>query len=328
MAELLVLIDHSESAPRKISLQMLNAANQVAQASGDTVAAVWLGEGGAAAADTLGAHGAAKLYTWDSADAQGYVTLPQVEALQQIVETAGADVVFFSSSNHTKDVAARLAIRIDGGVITDATGLEVVDGKVSATKEVFGGDLITRCTFADGKKQLVCIASNAFPVEQTGGGAAEVVAVDVALSEAATASKVTSVEKQSGGDRPDIGEAAIVVSGGRGLGKEEGFRLIEQLADVLGAGVGASRAATDAGWYPHRFQIGQTGRTISPTLYLGSGISGAIQHRAGMQTAQNIVAINKDAEAPIFQIADFGIVGDLYNVVPKLIEELEQRKNS
>jgi electron transfer flavoprotein alpha subunit len=328
MAELLVLIDHSEGAPRKISLQMLNAANQVAQATGDTVAAVWLGDGGADAAATLGAHGATKLYTWDSADAQGYVTLPQVEALQQIVDTAGADVVFFSSSNHTKDVAARLAIRIDGGVITDATGVEVVDGKVSATKEVFGGDLITRCTFADGKKQLVCIASNAFPVEATDGGAAEVVPVDVSLSEAATAAKVTSVEKQSGGDRPDIGEAAIVVSGGRGLGNEEGFELIERLADVLGAGVGASRAATDAGWYPHRFQIGQTGRTISPTLYIGSGISGAIQHRAGMQTAQHIVAINKDAEAPIFSIADFGVVGDLYDVVPKLIEELEQRKSS
>jgi electron transfer flavoprotein alpha subunit len=327
MAELLVLIDHSEGQARKVSLQMLNAATQLAEASGDTVAAVWLGEGGADAAATLGAHGAAKLYTWDSADAQGYVTLPQVEALQQVFATSGADVLLFSSSNHVKDVAARLAIRIDGGVITDATGVEVDGSKVSATKEVFGGDLITRCTFADGKKQLVGISPNAFPVVETGGGAAEVVSVEVTLSDAARGSKVTSVEKQGGGDRPDIGEAAIVVSGGRGLGSEDGFELIEELADVLGAGVGASRAATDAGWYPHRFQIGQTGRTVSPTLYIGSGISGAIQHRAGMQTAQNIVAINKDAEAPIFQIADFGIVGDLYQIVPKLIEELQARKS-
>jgi electron transfer flavoprotein alpha subunit len=326
MGELLVLIDHSEGQPKKLSLQMLAAANQVAGQTGDSVAAVWLGEGASAAADVLGKHGAAKLYAWDSADAQGYVTLPQVEALQQVLETSGAETLFFASTNHVKDVAARLAIRVDAGVITDATGLEVVDGKVQATKEVFGGELITRCTFADGKKQFVGISNNAFPVEETGGGAAEVVSLDVSLSEDATRSKVTSVEKQVSADRPDIAEAAIVVSGGRGLGKEEGFELMEQLADLLGAGVGASRAATDAGWYPHRYQIGQTGRTVSPMLYIGSGISGAIQHRAGMQTSQHIVAINKDAEAPIFQIADFGIVGDLYNVVPKLIAELETRK--
>jgi electron transfer flavoprotein alpha subunit len=327
MGELLVLIDHSEGQPKKLSLQMLAAATKVAGETGDTVAAVWLGEGGADAAELVGKHGAAKLYVWDSADAQGYVTLPQVEALEQVLETSGAEILFFASSNHVKDVAARLAIRADAGVITDATGLDVVDGKVQATKEVFGGELITRCTFADGKKQFVGISNNAFPVEETGGGAAEVVTLDVTLSDAATRSKVTSVEKQVSADRPDIAEAAIVVSGGRGLGKEEGFELMEQLADVLGAGVGASRAATDAGWYPHRYQIGQTGRTVSPMLYIGAGISGAIQHRAGMQTSQHIVAINKDAEAPIFQIADFGIVGDLYDVVPKLIEELEARKS-
>jgi electron transfer flavoprotein alpha subunit len=327
MGELLVLIDHSEGQPRKLSLQMLAAATKVAADTGDTVAAVWLGEGASGAADTLGAHGAAKLYTWDSADAQAYVTLPQVDALEQALETSGAEVLFFASTNHVKDIAARLAIRTGAGVITDATGVEVVDGKVQATKEVFGGELITRCTFADGHKQFVGISNNAFPAEETGGGAPEVVELDVTLGEASTKSKVTSVEKQVDADRPDIAEAAIVVAGGRGLGKEDGFELMERLADLLGAGVGASRAATDAGWYPHRYQIGQTGRTVSPTLYIGSGISGAIQHRAGMQTSQHIVAINKDAEAPIFQIADFGIVGDLYNIVPKLIEELEARKS-
>jgi electron transfer flavoprotein alpha subunit len=252
--------------------------------------------------------------------------LPQVEALQAALDASGAQVVLFSSSNHTKDVAARLAIRVDGGVITDCTGLTVEDGQVVTTKEVFGGDMITTSKVANGKVGLFGVASNAFVAEESGGGPAEVVALDVSLSEAATAAKVTSVEKQASADRPDIGEASIVVAGGRGLGESSGFELMEQLADVLGAGVGASRAATDAGWYPHRFQIGQTGRTISPTLYLGAGISGAIQHRAGMQTSQNIVAINKDAEAPIFQIADFGIVGDLYQIVPKLIEELNTRK--
>ncbi len=326
MGEMLVLIDHSEGQPRKLSLQMLSAAAGLADDAGASVAAVWLGPGAAGAADTLGAYGASKVYHWDAEEAHGFVTLPQVEALQAVLETADADVVFFASTNHVKDVASRLAIRVDGGVITDVTGLRVEDGRFVAIKEVFGGDLITTSKVADGKLQLLGIASNAFPAEERGGGSPELVAVDVALSDDATAATVVSVEKQTTSDRPDIGEAAIVVAGGRGLGKEDGFELMEELADVLGAGVGASRAATDAGWYPHRYQIGQTGRTISPTLYIGSGISGAIQHRAGMQTAQNIVAINKDAEAPIFQIADFGVVGDLYQVVPKLIEELEARK--
>jgi electron transfer flavoprotein alpha subunit len=326
MSELLVLIDHADGAPRKVSLQMLSAATGLAGDAGVTVSAVWLGPGADGAADTLGAHGATKLYHWDSEDAHGYVTVPQVEALEAAIEASGAEVVLFSSSNHVKDVAARLGIRADGGVITDVTGLRFEDGGFVATKEVFGGDLITTSKVADGKLALFGIASNAFPVEESGGGAPEVVALDVSLSDAAKGATVVSVEKQGSSDRPDIGEAAVVVAGGRGLGKEDGFELMEQLADVLGAGVGASRAATDAGWYPHRFQIGQTGRTISPTLYVGSGISGAIQHRAGMQTSQNIVAINKDAEAPIFQIADFGVVGDLYDVVPKLIEELQARK--
>jgi electron transfer flavoprotein alpha subunit len=148
----------------------------------------------------------------------------------------------------------------------------------------------------------------------------------VTLSDAARSAPVTEVVQQASADRPDIAEAAIVVSGGRGLGDASGLRAARALADLLGAGVGASRAATDAGWYPHRYQIGQTGRTISPTLYLGAGISGAIQHRAGMQTSQYVVAVNKDPEAPIFQIADFGIVGDLHQVVPKLIEAIEARK--
>jgi electron transfer flavoprotein alpha subunit len=326
MSELLVLIDHADGAPRKVSLQMLSAATGLAGDAGVTVSAVWLGPGADGAADTLGAHGATKLYHWDSEDAHGYVTVPQVEALEAAIEASGAEVVLFSSSNHVKDVAARLGIRADGGVITDVTGLRFEDGGFVATKEVFGGDLITTSKVADGKLALLGVASNAFPVEESGGGAPEVVALDVSLSDAAKGATVVSVEKQGSSDRPDIGDAAVVVAGGRGLGKEDGFELMEQLADVLGAGVGASRAATDAGWYPHRFQIGQTGRTISPTLYVGSGISGAIQHRAGMQTSQNIVAINKDAEAPIFQIADFGVVGDLYDVVPKLIEELQARK--
>jgi electron transfer flavoprotein alpha subunit len=327
MSEILVLIDHSDGAPRKLSLQVLTAANHLATAAGGSVSAVWVGPGGTAQAELLGKHGAAKLYIADDAALAGYVTLPAVETLEAALAASGADTVLFGSTNHAKDVAARLAVRIGAGVITDSTAVEADSaGRITATKEVFGGDMITTATIASGKAQIIGIASNAYPVETPGAGAATVETLTVNLSDAAKAASITSVEKQGGADRPDIAEAAVVVSGGRGLGNADGFQLIEQLADLMGAGVGASRAATDAGWYPHRFQIGQTGRTISPALYFGNGVSGAIQHRAGMQTSQNIVAINKDKEAPIFQIADFGVVGDLYKVVPKLIDEITARK--
>lgn len=326
MSEILVLIDHSEGAPRKVSLQSVSAARTVAEDLGAEVAAVWLGEDGDDAAEALGTAGAHTLRWWDTDEVDSYVTLPKVEALQQLIADGDVAAVFFASTNHTKDVAARLGIRADGGVITDVTGLVVEDGTLVATKEVFGGDMITTSKVADGKLPIIGIAANAFAVEELGDDEAEIEEFEVELSDAAKAASVTSVEIVAGGDRPDIGEAAIVVSGGRGLGEEDGFELMEQLADLMGAGVGASRAATDAGWYPHRAQIGQTGRTVSPMLYVANGISGAIQHRAGMQTSQNIVVVNKDAEAPIFSIADFGIVGDLYDVVPKLIEEIKARK--
>jgi electron transfer flavoprotein alpha subunit len=326
MSELLVLVDHSAGQPRRISLQMLAAARQVAGALGAEVSAVWLGPGAGDAAAVLGAHGAVRVHHWDSPDAKAYVTLPQVDALEQLVSAVAPVALLFASSNHVKDVAARLAVRVDGGVITDVTGLEVEGDALIATKEVFGGDVITTSKVAPGHLPLIGIASNAFTAEATGGAAAELVALSVTLSASATAAPVTEVVLQASAGRPDIAEATVVVSGGRGLGDASGFELLERLADLLGAGVGASRAATDAGWYPHRYQIGQTGRTISPSLYLGTGISGAIQHRAGMQTSQHIVAINKDPEAPIFQIADFGIVGDLYQIVPQLIAAIEARK--
>ena len=326
MSELLILIDHCDGQPRKISLQLLSAARAVASELGAEISAVWLGAGADGAAATLGAHGAVRVHHWDSVDAKGFVTVPQVEALEQLVGATSPAGLIFASSNHVKDVAARLAVRVGGGIITDATGLAVDGGVLVATTAVFGGDVITTSRVADGSLPIVGIAPNAFPVEEVGGAAATVVPFSVAISDAARSAPVVEVVQQASVDRPDIAEAAIVVSGGRGLGEASGFELLERLADLLGAGVGASRAATDAGWYPHRYQIGQTGRTISPTLYLGTGVSGAIQHRAGMQTSQYVVAVNKDPEAPIFQIADFGVVGDLHQVVPQLIAAIEARR--
>jgi len=326
MGELLVLIDHDGEKPKKVSVQMLTKARELAEAAGDTVSAIWLGSGAAGAAATLGNFGAAKVYSWASEDAHGYVTLTQVEALQNVFESSGATNLLFASANFVKDVAARLAVRLDAAVITDVSDLASEDGRLVATKDVFGGSLSTTSQVRGDRKGLFGVKPNAFSAAESGGGAPEVVELDITPSDDAKKSKVVEVVAQASEGRPDVAEASIVVAGGRGLGEESGFRIIEQLADELGAAVGASRAATDAGWYPHRYQIGQTGRTISPALYLGAGISGAIQHRAGMQTSQIITCINKDSDAPIFQIADFGIVGDLYKVVPKLIEEIKARK--
>jgi electron transfer flavoprotein alpha subunit len=328
MSDVLVLVDHQDGALRKVSTQMLTRAREVAAETGGTVAAVALGPGASATAEAAGAYGAATLYAWDAEEATGYVTLPMVEALEQVVEASGATRLLFPSSDFFKDVAARLAIRIDGGIITDASGLDVDGDDLVVTKEVFGGATITRSKVAAGRPALIGVKPNAFAAEEGGDGAAEVESLDVSLSEAAIAAAVVERVQQAEGDRPDIAEAGIVVAGGRGLGEAAGFELMGELADALGAGLGASRAAADAGWIPHRHQIGQTGKTISPQLYIGAGISGAIQHRAGMQTSQLIVAINKDPEAPIFQIADFGVVGDLYDVVPKLIEAVEARTGS
>jgi electron transfer flavoprotein alpha subunit len=184
----------------------------------------------------------------------------------------------------------------------------------------------SKCHVKGDRLQIVGIKPNSFVAEESGGSPAEVVELSVELDEKSRRAKVVDVVEQEDGGRPEMTEAAIIVAGGRGLGDADGFDLIEQLADALGGAVGASRAATDAGWYPHQHQIGQTGKTVSPQLYVGSGISGAIQHRAGMQTSQTIVVVNKDAEAPIFSIADFGVVGDLHMVIPPLIVEITKRK--
>jgi electron transfer flavoprotein alpha subunit len=321
MAEILVVVDHDNGTPRKVSNQILTAAR-----SFGSVSAAVFGEGASAAAEALGSYGVSKAYVWDSADATAYATEPITQAIVTAVEQSGATIVLAPTDPFISDSVARAAIRLKGGVVTDATDLELDGERMLVTKAIFGGEMTSKC-FAKGEgPQFITVKPNSFTAEEGGDGAAEVVSLDVTLDEKAKRAKVVdTVEAESGG-RPEMTEASIIVAGGRGLGEESGFELIEQLADSLGAAVGASRAATDAGWYPHQHQIGQTGKTVSPQLYIGSGISGAIQHRAGMQTSQTIVAINKDAEAPIFSIADFGIVGDLYKVLPPLIEEITKRK--
>ena len=317
MAEVLVLVDSADGHVKKSTFELLTAARALGEPS-----AVVIGAPGTAAAlkDQLAEYGAGKVYVAESDDIAGYSVAPAAEALAAVVGQASPAAVLVSSSPEGKEIAARLAFKIGSGVLTDATGVDA-DG---ATQSIFGGGITVQSKVTTGIP-VVTVRPNSFAPEAS-AGAAEEVAVSVTLSDAAKAAKITDRVVEEKGSRPQLSDASVVVSGGRGVGSGDNFAIIEALADSLGAAVGASRAATDAGWVPHQMQVGQTGVTVSPQLYLAVGISGAIQHRAGMQTSKTIVAINKDPEAPIFELADFGVVGDLFTVAPQLAEEIKKRK--
>jgi electron transfer flavoprotein alpha subunit len=316
MAEILVLADHADGEVKKVTLELLTLAASVGEPS-----AVVVGSGADKAVATLAEHGAAKVYVADAAELDDYLVAPKVAVLAKVVADVSPAAVLIASSAEGKEVAGRLAVRLDSGVITDAVGLAA---DLSATQSIFGGGVIVSAKVGSGVP-VITVRPNSSPVEAP-AAAGERVDVAVELSDVDKAAKVTGSVEQSREARPDLAEAAVVVSGGRGVGSADNFAIIEALADTLGAAVGASRAATDAGWYPHQFQVGQTGKTVSPQLYIANGISGAIQHRAGMQTSKTIVVVNKDPEAPIFELADYGIVGDLFTVVPQLTEEIKKRK--
>jgi electron transfer flavoprotein alpha subunit len=319
MAEVLVLVDHIDGTPKKVTFELLTKARELGEPS-----AVFLGAPGqsAAALESLGRYGAQKVYVGESEEIAGFLTAPKAEIIAQLVQDKSPVAVLFPSSAEGKEVAARVAVRTGSGLLADAVDLDA-DG--TATQSVFGGGVEVKAKVTVGTNLVTIRPNSTPPVEQA--GAATVEQLTVSVSDGAKGAKIVESVVESKGGRPDLGDASVVVSGGRGVGAAEGFGVIEALADSLGAAVGASRAATDAGWYPHQNQVGQTGRTVSPQLYIAAGISGAIQHRAGMQTSKTIVAINKDPEAPIFELADFGLVGDLFTVVPALTEEITKRKN-
>ena len=319
MSEILVLAEHDGESVKKVTLELLTLARRFGEP-----AAVWLGDGAPGGRDRLAEFGAAKVYVADGDGVTGYAVTPAAEVLASLVAQASPAVVLVAATAEGKEVAGRLAVKTGSGVLTDAVDLTPDDAGLVAEQSIFGGAIVVQSRVRTGTP-IVAVRPNAVTPEPS-SGAAELTPVTVELSDAAKGARITERVAQERSERPELTEAAIVVSGGRGVGSGENFALIEKLADSLGAAVGASRAATDAGWYPHQFQVGQTGKTVSPQLYMAVGISGAILHRAGMQTAKTIMVINKDPEAPIFELADFGVVGDLFKVVPQLTEEIAKRK--
>jgi electron transfer flavoprotein alpha subunit len=316
MAEVLVLVEHIDGTVKKVTLELLTLARSLGEPS-----AVFVGEGYDTAKDSLAEYGAQKVYVAGDAELDSYLVAPKAEVLAQLVGQVSPAAVLIPSSPEGKEVAGRLAVKLDSGVITDAVGIG--DGFV-AQQSIFGGAFTVASSVTRGTPIITVRPNSAAPEPAPATPTEE--QVSVTLSEAATKAKVLERVVEKKGGRPELTEAAIVISGGRGLGGAENFAIIEKLADSLDAAVGASRAATDAGWYPHQNQVGQTGKTVSPQLYIAIGISGAIQHRAGMQTSKTIVAINKDSEAPIFELVDFGVVGDLFDVVPQLNDAIDKHK--
>jgi electron transfer flavoprotein alpha subunit len=320
MAEVLVLVelDPAGGGARKTTLEALTAARALGEPS-----AVVVGAPGSAASakDALAEYGAATVYVAESPEIDDYLVAPKAEVLAQLVGEKSPAAVVIPSSPEGKEIAARVAVRTNSGFLTDVTEIA---GDGTATQVAFAGQVIVHSKVTTGTP-IYTVRGNSVTPEPAPAAAAEE-QVQVSLSDAAKAARVVDRVVEQKSNRPELTEASIVVSGGRGVASAENFTIIEDLADSLGAAVGASRAAVDSGFYPHSFQVGQTGKTVSPQLYVAVGISGAIQHRAGMQTSKTIVAINKDPEAPIFELADFGVVGDLFQVAPQATELIKARK--
>ena len=314
MSEVLIVAEHVDSHVSKPALELLTLARRL----GEPVAVVF-GDTSETIAKELGEYGAVRVLTVTDPAMDDYLVAPQAEALAQIAEAMQPAAILITSTPEGNEIAGRLAVKLGSGLITDATDV-AADG--STTQSVFAGNWTVTASVTHGAPVITvkpnAITPEAAPTEAT------TEQIEVTISDAAKTARIVSREPKGSSGRPELTEAAVVVSGGRGTGGD--FGAVEELADVLGGAVGASRAAVDAGWYPYAYQIGQTGKTVSPQLYIAVGISGAIQHRAGMQTSKAIVAVNKDPEAPIFALADLGIVGDLHKVLPAVIEAIKERK--
>ncbi len=316
----LAFAEQRDNKFRKSSFETVQAARKIADQLGAQLVALVIGSGIEDLAKELGAYGATRVVVVDDVQLAHHANAAYAHVIAEIARKEGATLVFLPASQMGKDIAPRVAVKLEAGLAADCTALKVEDGEIIATRPVYAGKALLDVKVTTPVK-LFTLRPNVFTATAT-QGACTVEKATVSLQPELFVTKVRDVKVAAG--RPDVTEANIIVSGGRGMKGPENWHLIEGLADVLGAAVGASRAVVDAGWRPHDEQVGQTGKTVSPTLYVACGISGAVQHLAGMSSSKYIVAINKDKDAPIFQVADYGIAGDVFEILPELTSELKK----
>jgi len=316
-----IVAELRDGAFRKVSYELASTARKLADALGEEVSAVVLGSGVEGNAGQLGKYGVDKVFVADNAAFEPYTTDAHAAAVAKVVKDNDPSILLFAASAQGKDLSARVVGKLATGMASDCTDIRVADGKMVATRPMYAGKCYGEIVVSS-SPQVASLRPNVFPIVET-AKAGEVAKFDAGIDPAALKTKVAEVQKDASG-AVDVSEANIIVSGGRGMKGPDEFKLLEELADVLKGTVGASRAAVDAGWRPQKDQVGQTGKVVSPNLYIACGISGAIQHQVGMSSSENIVAINKDPNAPIFDVADYGVVGDLNEIVPMLTKVLKE----
>ncbi len=319
MGNILIVGELSEGKSKKVTLELATKASELAGKIGGEVHAILIGSGIQDSAD-LGNYGVKKVFVVDNASFEKYNTEAFVKAIQTVVQETSPQIVLATGSATGRDLMPRLAARLDAGLASDCTNLDIQDGKLLATRPIYSGKAIVDVKF-ESAIQLATTRPNSFVAQASGSSAAEVIKKDVAAGDLRAAMKEIVKGKS---DKADLTEASKIVSGGRAMKSADNFKILNELADAIGATVGASRAAVDSGFAPHDMQVGQTGKVVNPNLYIACGISGAIQHMAGMRTAKVIVAINKDPEAPLVQKADYALIGDLFEIVPALTQEFKK----
>ena len=327
--DLWVFVETNEDGSAKnVGLELLTPGKEMAAKQGGALAAVVIGCGVDAAVDAANAHGAEKIIVVDGPEYQHYTTDAYAIALCTLVEKYGPTSMLIGATNNGRDLGPRVSCRLHTGLTADCTALDIdaESGNVAWTRPAFGGNLMATILCPDHRPQIGTVRPGVFKKSAPGEGTAEIIREHIRVPAEQIRTQVLELIEELGSEKVDLEGAEIIVSGGRGVGGPEGFAPIRELAQVLGATVGASRAAVDSGWIPHAHQVGQTGKTVGPKLYIACGISGAIQHLAGMSGSDVVVAINKDPDAPIFDVADYGLVGNLFEVIPVLVQEIKKAR--